>query len=203
MTELQTSRYDRIMRRVGDLKGPGSKVAEVIAELFPMIDMENLPGELLALGGTGLAWGNATVTAVAAMSGRVQLFNPEGSGTLMTVSQVQAQNSALNDDFTLGVTNTALSALQATRGFRDSRFGFATLPLGEIRQDVTAVASPNHFRVSIEALFSFKISDENSVACLTPGFGLNVSSIVQNTTIKVAIAWRERAIEPSELLELG
>ena len=39
MSQLQQSRYDQLLRRVGDLKGPGSKVNDVLHELFPMFDL--------------------------------------------------------------------------------------------------------------------------------------------------------------------
>ncbi len=45
--ELQQNRYDQLIRRVGGIIGPGSKVVEALGELFPVIDVENVPGELL------------------------------------------------------------------------------------------------------------------------------------------------------------
>jgi len=197
-TELQQNRYDQILRRVGGLIGPGSKVSEVISELFPMIDVERVPGELLLLGGTALAWGNAAVNPVAVMNGRVQLFNPVDSGTIITLTQLMVRRPTAGG-VVFGVTNIALSALQATRGFRDARQGFTAVPIGEVRQDTNATATPNHYLQQLEAGVSREITDENSLAVLTPGFGVNISNSSQNDALNVGLMWRERAAEPSEL----
>jgi len=68
VTELQQNRYDQLLRRVGDLKGPGSKVNDVLQELFPTIDVENVPGELLFLMGTHIGLGVLPSPAVSVIS---------------------------------------------------------------------------------------------------------------------------------------
>lgn len=198
MTELQQSRYDKILRRVGDLKGPGSKVSDVVTELFPMLDVELVPGELLALGGTALAFGGILVAALAANFSRVQLFNPVGSGKLVTVTSIMISGNNTSG-FRAGMVNVALGTGPATQVHRDPRLGLTTLPVAEIRTTQSAGGAPATINWAQGANTPFTFSDPNGVAILTPGTGFEVSPIAQNELIRGNFFWRERVAEPSEL----
>jgi len=86
--EIQQNRYDQTLRRVTGIIGPGSKVAEVLTELFPVIDVERVPGELLILGGTDLAAGGASLDGGPGNSSEINLHNPPGSGKIITCTQI-------------------------------------------------------------------------------------------------------------------
>jgi len=122
VTELQQNRYDQLLRRVGDLKGPGSKVNDVLQELFPTIDVENVPGELLFLMGTRIGWGGASKAAAAGKKAAIQLFNPIGSGQLVTVSTVivTGNNTQI---ISWGLSTSALATNTGVPRLRDSRTG--------------------------------------------------------------------------------
>lgn len=198
MAELQQNRYDQLIRRVGGIIGVGSMVSEAIGELFPMIDVERVPGELLALMGTGIAWGRVIAAADVGENTRVQLFNPEGSGKIIAVSSLYVQAAAA-DAIEMGILGVALTSLSAVPRFRDSRFGTTLLPVGELRQDTNVGATPATFRVhALDTVFT-KIEDTNGVAVLTPGFGLVLSTVSVNRSLRASFVWRERAAEPSEL----
>lgn len=198
MTELQQNRYDQLLRRVGDLKGPGSKVNDVLTELFPVIDVERIPGELLALGGTALCMGAATLSGAVGERARVQLFNPVGSGKLIAVSAFfTSSNSSQTYHWARSII--ALPTGVGTEVFRDSRFPTASRPTGQIRTDsqVAIVDANGIFRIGTNV--TFPVQDENSVAVLSPGAGLEVGAVNVVTLINVTFFWRERVAQPSEL----
>jgi len=198
-SELQQTRYDKILRRVGDLKGPGSKVAEVISELWPVLDVERVPGELLALGGTFLCIGAARVLATAAVVGHVQLFNPVGSGKIITVTQMMM--SARNQTgLVWGLVNVALPTDENNSIFRDPRLGLFSRATGQVRtSNVLAGQAPNVGRAEVLASEPLTIKDENGVMVLPEGTGLEASTTGTNQSIAVSYEWRERIAEPSEL----
>jgi len=196
--DLQQTRYDRLVRRVGGIIGPGSKVAEALGELFPTIDVERVPSELLALMSTGVAWGRTITTAVVGQNSRSQLFNPADSGKLITVTQL-AEFTGSVDHVEHGIIDTALATLSAVARYRDSRFGLNLQPVGQLRTDTNVGATPATFRLRNPAVESLLFTDPNDVAVLSPGFGLTISAVTANTTMHISYTWRERPAERSEL----
>jgi len=198
MAELQQHRYDAMMRRVGDLKGPGSKVAEVLSEVFPIVDLEKPPPELYGLGGTQLAFGGTSRTAIPAEAAKVQIFNPVDSGKVMTVTTLIVSVSA-SDGFRWGVTNAPLDTLPQLQRLRDQRFGFTTLPSGQIQTESSVGFAPGTIVIQCQTNVPFLITDIDGLAVLSPGTGLQMSPRSVNTTINVGFYWRERVMEPSEV----
>ena len=198
MTELQQSRYDQLLRRLGDLKGPGSKVNDVLQELFPTVDVESVPGELLALMGTRLCIGAATVTGSAGQSARIQVFNPLGSGMIAAVSSVLMTGTG-TQNFRYAISNTALTTGVGTEVFRDGRFGVVPRPVCQIRTDDTVALTDAHGLIRLVPSVTYTLEDLNTVAVLPPGSGFEVGSSAFATLISVTFNWRERVAEPSEL----
>jgi len=198
VAELQQNRYDQLIRRVGGIIGVGSMVSEAIGELFPMIDVERVPGELLALMGTGLAWGRTITAAAPAENSRSQLFNPPNSGKIIAVTDLYVRSSA-DDVLEVGLLGSSIGAASAVPRYRDSRFGTTLLPVGELRTDTNVGATPATFRFRAITTESIPLSPHNTVMVLTPGFGIVVSSGTVNLQLEISYAWRERAAEPSEL----
>lgn len=196
--EIQTTRYDQLIRRVAGIIGPGSKVAEVITELFPMIDVENVPGELLRLSGTFIAFGGASITGAAGQSGRVQLFNPLQSGNIVTVSHVDI---AVDTTQTVryGVGTIALTTGVATQVHRDTRTPVTQRPVGEIRRQSSVALAPATGQIPLLANTPWRLEDPNSIAVLLPGSGFEVGASVNVTQVFVTFFWRERAAQESEL----
>ena len=196
--DLQQNRYDQLLRRVGGLVGPGSKVNEVLGELFPVLDVESNPGELFWLGGKRLCWGSAVVTAAATFRPRVQLFNPIGSGKIIAVSSCFV-SSPITQQVNWQLANAALGTGLGTELFRDSRGNITERPTGQIRTQTPIAAVGATGNVLLLANNIFPIVDENSVSVLTPGFGMSVGGTTIAGTIHVAFNWREREVEQSEL----
>lgn len=197
-SELEQTRYDQLIRRVCNMASPGSKVSEALSELFPMIDVERVPGELLALGGTRLGMGGGSVNAGAGLRPRVQLFNPVDSGVLATVSTVFISSSA-TAALRWVVTSVAnpLGGLENQRDTRVEAIGPTTAiilldgtQVGPIATQCIVTVAGNVFN---------KIDDANAVAVLAPGTGLTFESDSLGATLNCSFFWRERTAEPAEL----
>jgi len=198
VSELQQNRYDQILRRVGDLKGAGSKVANALTELFPTIDVELVPGELLLLGGTALAVGSSVITAIAAQRPAIQLFNPAQSSKLLTVTAVYV-SSGTGQQVRWSISTTALLNLIVGSQFRDSRLGVGGIPSGQVRDESKAATVVARGQARVLSGDTLILKDDNAVCVLAPGTGLEVGGANVATTLNVAFDWRERVAEPSEL----
>jgi len=198
MTELQQTRYDRLMRRVGGLLGPGSKVSEVLSEIFPTVDVERVPGELLYLSGTKVAYGGTTVSAAVALFSQVQIFNPVGSGKLLTVTRMVV-SVTLSNEIRWDVGGIALAASVGNQRVRDTRVSVDEIASGQIRTAQSAVVGNLTGVAFLEAADPFTLEDENGIAVLAPGSGLVVGTGGANVTIRVTYYWREREALDSEL----
>ena len=198
MTEIQQGRYDALLRRVADLKGPGSKVNDVLEELFPMFDVENLPSELYILGRTDLCMGGGFIGAVAAQAGRGQIFNPVGSGKLISVTQAGFANPAVRI-IRWGRRDTPLTNHLSTQIFRDTRHPLGNLPTGQIRAQTSVALANANGQTRTEANRPFVLKDENGLAVLTEGTGFEIGSDDLNDSVTFYFYWRERVAEPSEI----
>jgi len=198
LTEIQQSRYDQLLRRVCDLKGPGSKVNDALTELFPMIDVENVPGELLMLAGTRICMGGGTLAGVAAQAITAQLFNPVDSGKLITVTRVYAAWLG-STTVRWGTTVVSLATPIGTERFRDTRLIVPAAPSGEIHQlsRVPLATGINQARLANND--TFELNDPNGVAVLAPGTGFEIGNATLDLDIHYGFNWRERVAEPSEL----
>jgi len=198
VTEIQQGRYDALLRRVGDLKGPGSKVNDVLEELFPMFDVENLPEELYVLARIDLCMGGATLAGVASQSGRGQIFNPVGSGKIMTVTQA-GFSAVATATVRWGRRDTPLTTHFQTQIFRDTRHRAGNLPTGQVRgQTSVALANANGQTKTI-ANTDFALKDPNGLAVLTEGTGFEIGTDAGFQAVFFYFYWRERVAEPSEL----
>ncbi len=196
--ELQQTRYDQLVRRVGGIIGPGSKVAEALPELFPMIDVERVPGELLVLGGTRLAMGSIEVSAGPAVAATIQLFNPVDSGFLVTCSSVIV-SSGSSTAVRWNIETTPLTTLSTNHAFRDGRLSGVPRPVAQIRSVETAAATTRNVQFRMLANTPYTITDGNSLAVLPPGTGLTIQDISLNQILGVTFFWRERVALQSEL----
>ena len=197
-SELQQNRYDQLIRRVGGIIGPGSKVSEALSELFPVLEVENVRGELYALGGTVLGLSARTSAGAAAVHQQIQLFNQPDSGVIMTITSCWL-GSDLAQAIAFGLVNTALATFTVTQRPRDSRFDLATPILGQVKFGNSAAIAPDVGRIKVGAVESVQLVDTDDVAIITPGNGFQVTTTTVNTSLAVTFFWKERAAQPSEL----
>jgi len=198
VTEIQQGRYDALLRRVADLKGPGSKVNDVLEELFPVIDVENVPAELYRLSQIDLCMGGGTANGIAAQAGRGQIFNPAGSGKVITVTQAgfSASSTAITR---WGRSSVALTTALQTQIFRDVRHPITNLPTGQIRNQTSVALAPATGQIRVLASTPFILKDENGLAVLTEGNGFEIGTDLLNGLGNFYFYWRERVAEPSEV----
>lgn len=196
-SEIQQNRYDQLIRRVGGIIGPGSKVAEVITELFPVIDVERVPGELLWLAGTRVAFGGGVAQSAVAERQAWQIFNPADSGHIITVTRASlASNFA--EVFSMDMTTTQFISQPGTETFRDSRGGSSS-PVGTIGEQSAAGGVSQNFSAAVGIAEPYIWEDPNGIAVLLPGSGLNIGGDITNSTLSAGFFWRERVAEESEL----
>ncbi len=195
--ELQTARYDNLVRRLGGLLGPGSKVTETLSELFPVIETEKLPAELLFLGGWIIGMGTQTRNATVGETSRVQVFNPTDSGKIAVLTDVHfTSGPALTTvDWQVNETIFPATANQVTR---DTHAGFGVgtaLVVGSLATGNTPAAGI--FLIPADTTFHFHI--DNGIAVLAPGSGVEFGTNADNRTLVSTFFWRERIALPSEL----
>jgi len=200
MTEIQQNRWDRLIRRSAGIVGGGSQVNDTLNELFPVMDIERVPGELLALSGFRLGMCSSILAASAAEFNHHQLFNPANSGVLLTVTQVAMISGPATITFRFSTFVGALLVLAGNERRRDTRGGTTAELTGQSRTDQNAAGGGLDYRIRNLANETQIVKDENGVAILFPGTGLQISSDVLNTTSTVGFFWRERAFEPSEIV---
>ena len=200
MYEVQQTRWDRIIRRVSGSVGPGSRVSETISELFPMIDVERVPGELLILGGTRVAFGSHIFQADPGEFPIVQLFNPADSGNIAVVTKLLVMG-ALGATVTIrwGPTLAQVGGLTGAETFRDLRMPLTARPVCQVSFLSSAGVGGGTMTMQTLSNVPLDISDENGVMILAPGTGLEVGIGSAASVLNAAFHWRERPAEPSEL----
>lgn len=194
--DLQQARYDQLIRRVGALYGGGSKVTEVLAELFPVIEVENTTPELIALSGWRTVWQSTERPGVAAQPSASQLRNPAGSNMLIAVTQVVLRldiSSNVQMEISTATFGTPVPGL-----YRDSRFGTPRNSTGQV-SSADNVAVGGGLRLLIETS-PFTIRDDNGIVVLSPGANLNIGTTGNDRLLTVNYFWRERQVQQSELL---
>lgn len=198
MNEIQQNRYDQLLRRVGGLIGPGAKVAEVLSELFPMFDVENLPGELYKLSGTDLAFGGVASTGGIGTFGSVDLVNPVDSGVLMTMTRAIVSLST-SGDFRFTMSATPPTGIESSARVRDTRQGAVNAPVGQVFRDNIAANIAQIGIIRTGANLPYTFEDPNGPTILAPGTRFIFAANTTNVPITVTFFWRERAAVSSEL----
>lgn len=197
-SELQQNRYDRLIRRVGGIIGVGSKVSEVLTELFPMIDVEGDRGELQLLSGTTLGMGTRIIVGAAGENAKIQLFNPVNSGQLVTITDVYI-SSTVSQALFIGRTANVLGTPVGTELSRDTRISLTNRPAGKIFSESSAGFTQADMILRILQDVTFHLFAQNDVMVLAPGTGMDVGTGTVNTLLSVTFLWRERTAESSEL----
>ena len=190
-----------MLRRVGGLIGAKSMVNDVLGELFPMLDVENVPGELLSLMGTQLGWGSTSLGASLAVRNHHQIFNPANSSVLLVVTTI-----SFNTDAALGGSSVfrfsnfigELAVLAGNERRRDTRFGSLASMVAQLRTTQDAVNGGFDYRMESLQIGSTTLTDPNGLAVLFPGTGLTITCQDTNLASTVSFMWRERVFEVSE-----
>ncbi len=198
--EVQQTRWDRLIRRVSGSIGPGSRVSETISELFPVLDVERVPGELLLLSGTNVCHGASGATGAAGELPNVSLHNPPGSNHLITITQISVSSDLADDRVRAQLSSGVVGAQTLTERFRDGRLITpTTLPVGQVRTQSNASQLAQQIEFVLNGISATFFSDDNGLAVLSPDTNYTLSSVTVTTALRVTFWWRERPAQESEL----
>ena len=198
MTEIQQNRWDQLIRRVANVVGGGSQVNDTLNELFPTIDVENVPGELLALAGMRLGWCSSILQPTVGNRNHHQLFNPANSGVLLVCTSLYLQSNTAQY-MRVAIRTTQLLTLAGNERQRDTRRGSLAEVTGQNRTLADASNGGLEFRLRVLANEQERVTDPNGISIIFPGLGLTVSTEATNVQSVVSFMWRERAFEPAEV----
>jgi len=201
--EIQQTRYDRLLRRVAGIIGPGSKVSEVLTELFPVLDVESVPSELLILAGTNTAFGGGVIIGLAGESPKMGLFNPPESNTIITLTDVFTTMNNVDGVVRWGLNTNELATQIQTQVFSDTRNAITQLPVGRISTESAVALANATGQVRMDADQVLHLEAKNDIAILRPGIGFELGNAKVATTLHVTFYWRERPMETSEQLGSG
>jgi len=197
MADLQQTRWDKLLRRTANIVGEGAIVTNTLQEVFPIFDLEDPPAELQILGGTRLAFGGSTLGAVALQAGRFQIFNPAGSGHIITVTRFNF--SALSTaTVRYGIVNVPIATV-GTQRFVDTRGVFTALPVGQVNQVTSVALAPATGQFRLLANTQGILDEPKGIFVLAPGTGLEVGLGTVNIVVQCVFHWRERTALESEL----
>lgn len=195
--QLQTARYDGLVRRAGGLLGGGSKVTESLSEMFPTFDLENLPAELLLLAGWRTAFTSQNVAATIGETSRIGLFNPAGSGLIVVLTDVFL-DAAQVTNVAYDLTSVALTGGDNSGKPRDGRDGVIVNTGAKISNQSTG--NTGQFgRIILAASSTTHHTAKNGLAVLGPGTGWEYGTTADNNNLNATFFWRERAALSSEL----
>jgi len=198
VTEIQQNRWDQLVRRVANITSPGSMVNDSLTELFPVLDVETLKAELLALSGTRIAFGAQNHASSAGDLNHAQIFNPENSGAIITVTRVDFR-AAATMDIRYAMAVLPLTDLNANEAYRDGRLLQIGKPVGQLRSVQQAAGIPIVGSFLVEGNITRTMESDEGLFVLSPGTGITWATTVTGTASIFSFMWRERVAEPAEL----
>lgn len=185
------------MRRVADLKGPGSKVNDVLTELFPVLDVERAPAELALLSGARICMGSAFVGAGGAGNFTTLFLRNNGdSGVIARLFYLSV--GAPDGNILLGPSLNSAPVVGATANADGRVFG----------EGPTLQLQGNNNNLVVGATFLTLITGANAfvqfeppvaVSVITPGTAFSVGAATANVGVRLNVMWVERPAQPSEL----
>jgi len=198
MSELQINRWDRLVRRLGNIVGARSIVTTALEDVFPVLDMENMPLENKVLAGSFAANASTVLAASALNFSLIELFNPDGSGILVTLEQVIMSTSGDEVRFTVDLNARGIE--DSIKAYRDIRR--TAPPVCQVRslQQVANLASPTIRVRPAATLKTTTLSNNgNDLFVFPPGTGISAQTDGINEGLTITWLWRERIFEASEL----
>jgi len=195
--EIQQGRYDHLLRRTTAQVGGGSKVGNALEDLFPVLEVENCPSELLRAVGWTLGAGQSDQLPAAGTRAAIQIFNPAGSGHLVVVTKVAVSTSAAAG-IAQGPSFDALVTTSTAGQQRDTRATVLRQTVALIQEQDDGLVANLYF-LFVSANVTHILEDPNDVAVLSPGTGWRITTIANDIRLRASFLYRERVAEPEEL----
>ncbi len=195
---LQINRYDRLVRRLGNIVGESAIVTGVLPDVFPVIDVEKLATDGWALAGWRPAMGGGIITASAGNNAKVQFTNPAGSGSIAVIETVQVSNN-FSGGVGYNIHDALLSVLAVSDRWRDRRFATLNRPVCKVRVEDSLglpIVAPMSIRLLANTTYDWM--PPQGFMTLIPGSAVAFQAITVATQLNVNFWWRERPIEPAE-----
>ena len=161
-----------------------------------MIDVENVPSELLLLSGSRLCMGRGTITGDALEFGQSMLRNPGGTGAILRLMLISVFSTTAQT-ITIGPTQNTY-ALSGVEAFSDGRiFGQGTV--GKVLLESLLTIGSNFFHFQVNGADTVFFRPPVAFSIITPGTAFSVSTTNDVTQLDVSYFWVERVAQPSEL----
>lgn len=184
------------------LVGEGAIVTGVLPDVFPTIELEDVQAEIYKLATWDLAIGAETLAPGAANRATIGIENPTGSGKVAVVTRVTFQSAAAQNVVTgwIGIpSGLVVNAVNRLRDGRQASFPNAG-PVCFVGSNNTSPINAAWSNFAYAANEFREWYDLKGVAVLTPGTAWGVRGGTNNITVRLAIEWRERPVDSSELI---
>jgi len=197
MGRIQTGSFDNLIRRLYSIKGGGSELSESLGDVFPILDLENLPAELLLLRGWRKFSAFATQVAVAAQTTALQLVVPDANTNLVVVEKliIKVQTAS---NVTIG-TNVAAFTELANVNNQDTRSPEASNAHVRLAGTNNAATTANGAILRLTTGVDREFEVPGGIAVLGPGGVFSVIVSTGDLDLTVSFFGRERIAEPSEV----
>jgi hypothetical protein len=192
--EILAARFNRVLTRIFAMVGQPAPAPVLNDVVSPGITLESDRAEWKFHSGEKLSGNQASLGAVAAQFGKIQLFNPAGSGILVIVDRIEVA-LGVPDAVAFYVYNTAFATLANAPVALDTRWVGPPVVQTRTLSDGTQPGS-NWFSAFVLAN-ALLIYDQPVI--LAPGTGIYATTITANELIRTSYIWRERVAETGEL----
>lgn len=198
MSKIETGRFSDLLRRYLGMSGTSDIAQELAPEISPVFVLEDSRPEWEFLKGQKLMAVYVPQPGGGAVSTAVRIRNPPSSGVVGIITNIVVAPSALseiryklgNDAGNLGTTYQSVS--------RDTRYPRVAFPGNSAL--ITSGGTGNNgdqFYGTAVPTNEPHIYGGGTIV-LTPGFQLQIETVVNNLTLLVAFAWLEKKLDPLE-----
>jgi len=184
------------------LVGEGAIVTGVLPDVFPTLELEDVPGELYKLANWDIAVGSESLSPGAAARATIGLENPVDSGKIAVLTRLRFQ-----PDLLMAVTvgwlaipsGLVVNGVNRLRDGRQASFPNAQ-PVCFVGSNNTSPinAAWDNFLYQPEEFGG--VFDNKGHVVLTPGTAFACRGGTNNVLLRCAIEWRERPVDSSELI---
>jgi len=201
LNQIQGGRWDRLLRTFFPIKE--KSIAPVLApELVGYVTVQEWEPDMFWARGERLAWMTVGRAAVVAEFVYFQLFNPNGSGSLVMFEKLWLFSPTAPIIEIRYLTGALSGGIRVATGPRDQRFANvpnigATVAQMSHRTTGAAIGTASSAQVQLEAGVMKEIEFS---AIIPPNESILIASQALNVALSVTPFWRERPVEGTELV---